>query len=118
MGNDDAPFAIGAFVPGCRGEYAPAPTDEGRWWVWFLDPTSRFWARFDYQPETRRWPVHQFGPRRLYVEVATAYPCWDQAGRPPVTQWRFTITPDGQRVPLAGITGHEHTPATSSMLIK
>jgi len=113
---DDAPFAIGALVPGCQWEYAPAHSDDGRWCVWFLDLPSRSWARFDYQPETRRWPVHQFGPRRLYDEVTTAYRCWDHAGRPPVTQWRFTLTPDGQCVELAGVTGHEHAPATSSVL--
>lgn len=33
----------------------------------------------------------------------------------PVTQWRFTITPDGQPGELAGITRHEHTPATSML---
>ena len=40
----------------------------------------------DYQPRTRRWPVHQFGPRRLWDEVVTAYQKWDQLGRPPVTR--------------------------------
>jgi protein-L-isoaspartate O-methyltransferase len=99
--NDDAPFAIALQVPDCHWEYVPATTNDERWCVWFLDPGSRSWARFDYHPNTRRWPVHQFGPRRLYDELTTAYQCWDHAGQPPATQWRFTITPDGQHVELA-----------------
>jgi protein-L-isoaspartate(D-aspartate) O-methyltransferase len=99
--NDDgARFAIGFQVPGCGWEYIPATDDGDRWCVWFLDPATRSWARFDYQPDIRRWPVHQFGPRRLWDEVAAAYHRWDHAGRPAATQWRFTITPDGQRVEL------------------
>ncbi len=74
------------------------------WCAWFLDPGFRSWARFDYQPGSRRWPVHQFGPRRLFNEVAAAYHQWEHAGRPPVTRWRFTLTPEGQRVELTGTT--------------
>lgn len=109
--NDDAPFVIGAFVPGCGWEYVPATSEDGRWCVWFIDPGSRSWARFDYQPDTRRWPVHQFGPRRLWDEVTAAYHQWQQAGRPSVEHWRFTITPDAQHVQLTGTPRHEHVPA-------
>jgi len=98
--NDDAPFAIALQVPDCHWEYEPTPGNDGRWCVWFLDPGTRSWARFDYQPDTRCWPVHQFGSRRLFDEVAAAYHRWDHAGRPPATHWRFTITPDRQRVQL------------------
>lgn len=94
----DAPFAIAIAVPDCHWVYEPTPSDDGRWCVWFLDPATRSWARFDYQPDTQRWPVHQFGPRRLFDELTAAYHRWDHAGRPAATQWRFTVTPDGQRV--------------------
>ncbi|MGH3536968.1 MAG: methyltransferase domain-containing protein [Pseudonocardiaceae bacterium] len=109
--NDDegASFAIAIQVPGCHWEYEAATGDDDRWCVWFLDAGSRSWARFDYQPDTRRWPVRQFGPRRLFDEVTAAYQRWDHAGRPAVTRWRFILTPDGQRVELAPAT-----PATSS----
>ncbi|MBV9140671.1 MAG: methyltransferase domain-containing protein [Pseudonocardiales bacterium] len=95
-----ARFAIGFQVPGCQWEYVPATGDDGRWCVWFLDPVSRSWARFAYQPGVRRWPIHQFGPRRLWDEATAAYQWWTNAGRPPVTQWRFTVTPAGQQVEL------------------
>jgi protein-L-isoaspartate(D-aspartate) O-methyltransferase len=100
--DDDAPFAIGLQVPRCHWAFEPANGEDDRWCVWFLDPDSRSWARFDYQPKTRRWPVHQFGPRRLWDEVTAAYHRWEHAGRPPATQWCFTITPDEQRVELPG----------------
>ena len=108
--DEDALFAIGLQVPGCHWKYQPATDDDDRWHVWFLDADSRSWARFDYQPRIRRWPVYQFGPRRLFDEITAAYHHWDQAGRPPVTQWRFTITPRGQQVKLTGTDIH-HQPA-------
>jgi protein-L-isoaspartate O-methyltransferase len=100
VGNDDAPFAIALEVPHCHMAYVPATNDDGRWSGWFLDPNTRSWARFDYLPGTQRWPVHQFGPRRLWDEITTAYHHWDQLGRPPATSWRFTITPHHQHVGL------------------
>jgi protein-L-isoaspartate(D-aspartate) O-methyltransferase len=98
--DDDAPFALALQVPGCHWEYQLDTGGDDCWCVWFLDPATRSWARFDYQPGTRRWPVHQFGPRRLYDELATAYHRWEHAGRPPATRWRFTVTPHGQHATM------------------
>lgn len=95
-----APVAIGLRVPSCHWEYVPATDDDGRWCVWFLDEATRSWARFDYQPGVKRWPVHQFGPRRLWDEITTAYHQWEQLGCPAATSWRFTITPHGQHAEL------------------
>ncbi|MGH3897779.1 MAG: methyltransferase domain-containing protein [Pseudonocardiaceae bacterium] len=101
LGNDDdAPFAIALQVPDCHREYLPATSDDGCWCVWFLDANTRSWARFDYQPQTRRWPVRQFGPRRLWDEITTAYHHWDQLGQPSATRWQFSLTPHGQHVTL------------------
>jgi protein-L-isoaspartate O-methyltransferase len=101
--DEDALFAIAIQVPGCHWEYQPATGDDNHWSVWFLDVCSRSWARFDYQPGSRHWPVHQFGPRRLWDELTAAYHYWDHAGRPAAARWRFTITSQGQRVKLTGI---------------
>ncbi|MGH3822853.1 MAG: methyltransferase domain-containing protein [Pseudonocardiaceae bacterium] len=98
--NDDAPVAIALHVSDCHREYVPANDDDGRWRVWFLDADTRSWARFDYQPGVSRWPVHQFGPRRLWDEITTVYQHWEQLGRPAATSWRFTITADHQHVEL------------------
>jgi protein-L-isoaspartate(D-aspartate) O-methyltransferase len=108
--DQDVCLAIGLQVPSCHWEYTPAGGDDDRWCVWFLDPDSRSWARFDYQPNIRQWPVHQFGPRRLWDEVTAAYHKWQQASRPGVEHWRFTITPDAQHVELAATLTHEHAP--------
>lgn len=108
--DEDALFAIGLQVPGCHWEYQPSTANEDCWCVWFLDAGSGSWARFDYQPGTRRWPVHQFGPRRLFEEITAAYHRWDQAGRPPAGRWHFAITRHGQRVELTG-TDTYHQPA-------
>jgi protein-L-isoaspartate(D-aspartate) O-methyltransferase len=98
--NGDAPVAIALHVPGCHREFVPGNDDDDRWCMWFLDPGTRSWARFDYLPGAQRWPVHQFGPRRLWNEITTAYRQWEQLGRPVATSWRFTITPYGQHIEL------------------
>lgn len=99
----DVRVAIARQVPDCEWEYVPAASDDGRWCVWFLDSATRSWARFDYEPDTEHWPVHQFGPRRLWEEASAAYEWWNRAGRPPATQWRFTVTVDRQDVELVNI---------------
>jgi protein-L-isoaspartate(D-aspartate) O-methyltransferase len=104
---DDAPFAIGLWVPSCHFEYVPATGDNGRWCVWFLDANTRSWARFDYVPGAQRWPVHQFGPRRLWDEITAAYHQWERMGRPATTSWQFTITPHGQHVELTDTAAAE-----------
>lgn len=96
--NDDAPFTIALQVPNCHREFVPAIDEDGRWCVWFLDPDTRSWARFDYQPGVSRWPVSQFGPRRLWDEITSAYHHWTHLGGPAATDWRFTITPQHQHV--------------------
>ena len=108
----EVPFAIGWHVPGCHWHYLPDTRGDGCWSVWFLDPASRSWARFDYQPDTERWPVHQFGPRRLWDEIDAAYRGWEQAARPPVEQWTVTITPNGQHLKLGATPTVNHNGVT------
>ncbi len=110
--DDDASFAIAFHVPDCHVEYVPATNDDGRWRGWFLDAGTRSWARFDYLPGAQRWPVHQFGPRRLWDEITTAYQHWEHLGRPAVTSWRFTITPHHQHVELTSAPHLSRPPRT------
>ncbi|MGH3771873.1 MAG: methyltransferase domain-containing protein [Pseudonocardiaceae bacterium] len=97
-----AALAIGLLVPDCEYRHCRAGDDSGEYTVWFLDPSSRSWASVDYAPGIDTYEVNQLGPRRLWDEVEAAYAWWVQAGSPTAEQWRFTVTPQGQQVNLAG----------------
>jgi hypothetical protein len=77
-------------LPAVRRAATPRPT------TWTLRPVPEGGVRSPRQ--TDHWPVHQHGPRRLWNEIETAYHAWYQAGRPPVEQWRLTITAHGQHL--------------------
>ncbi len=62
---------------------------------------SRSWASIDYEPGVDLYHVDQLGPRRLWDEVEAACRWWLHAGSPKAEQWKFTITPEGQRIELA-----------------
>jgi hypothetical protein len=99
-GHYDGRVAIG--IPRCRYLYRPAdPSKEGV--LWFFDPWSRSWASLHHVPDVAAdsYQVCQFGPRRLWTEVETAYRQWVAAGEPAVDRWRFTITPQGQQIGLS-----------------
>lgn len=98
--NDHAPVAIGLRVPRCRWTYSLAKDDSGDYTVWFLDPQSRSWASIEYRPGAERYKIRQLGLRRLWDEVTEAYRWWVAAGSPTADQWRFTVTPEGQRIEL------------------
>ena len=97
-----AALAIGLLVPRCEYRYCRAADDSGEYTVWFLDPRSRSWASIDCTPGTNTYEVNQLGPRQLWDEVEAARTWWVQAGSPTADQWRFTVTPQGQQVDLAG----------------
>ncbi|HEY2724247.1 MAG TPA: hypothetical protein VGI84_06140, partial [Pseudonocardiaceae bacterium] len=70
---------------------------------WLFDYVSRSWAMFthatpDITDDT--FSVRQYGPRRLFDEVEAAYAWWLDQGSPDADRWRFTVTPDGQRIEL------------------
>lgn len=113
-GDYDAQLAISLHVPGCEFTYIPYNLRFQEGVVWLVDRSSRSWASHTHhsaEVHQDEYPVLQFGPRRLWDEVQAAYRCWEEAGRPPAERWRFTITPDGQRVELPATTPHEHAPA-------
>lgn len=102
-GNQGARFAIGQRVPQCQWRYWPYDERDGVGVFWLLDFESRSWAKLTHStPDASEdeFPVYQYGPRRLWDEIATARQWWIAQGRPGVERWRFTVTPEGQRIEL------------------
>jgi hypothetical protein len=59
------------------------------------DARSRSRARITMVRGADPWTVHQFGPRRMWDEVAAAYAWWQDAGRPTPDRHGLTVAPDG-----------------------
>lgn len=97
-----AVIAIGTRVPDCRSDYFPSSepgSNDGT--LRLVDHSSGSWARLHYDHDGGfPYRVRQFGPRRLWDEVEAAHRWWVDAGRPGADRWRFTVTPDGQRIEL------------------
>lgn len=97
----DAKTAIGIRVPRCRFRYTPSADDEPDGILWLLDQWSGSWAAVHHRPgQPGPYRVRQFGSRQLFDEVSAAYQEWKNAGKPPASAWRITITPDRQRAEL------------------
>ncbi len=97
-----AVIAIGTRVPDCRADYFPS-TDPGSkdGTLRLVDHRSGSWARLHYDHDGGPpYHVRQFGSRRLWDELESAHQWWEQHGRPGADRWRFTVTPDGQRIEL------------------
>lgn len=98
VGEYDASLAIGLRVPSCKNIVVLAEDDSGEYTVWFIDQKSDSWASISYEPDAPAYPVRQFGPRRLWDEVETAYRWWDDQGQPGLERYGVTVTPDTQSV--------------------
>lgn len=96
LGDDDAAFTAGVMVPGCR--HTVGHGTDGEWTLWLADPSSRSWATLDFTPDAETFDVQQYGPRRLWDEVASAYAWWREAGSPQRARFGLTVTPTGQCV--------------------
>lgn len=88
----DAEFAIALTVPGVA--HTVYREDGGTRAAWFYSLTDRSWARVHWPDEYGPGVVHQHGPRRLWDGVDAALAWWDGAGRPGVTRFGLTITPE------------------------
>lgn len=103
----DAQLAIGLQVPDCEHQHRPYCDCEkcgGKGVLWLLDSSSRSWASLTYTDpdiDEGEFAVRQFGPRTLWDEVEAVYRWWVDAGSPAAERWRFTVSPQGQRVELA-----------------
>lgn len=97
-----AVIAIGTRVLNCRSDYFPSnDLDSNDGTLRLVDHSSGSWARLHYDHEDGPpYPVRQYGPRRLWDEVEAAHHWWVDQGRPDADRWRFTVTPDGQRIEL------------------
>jgi protein-L-isoaspartate(D-aspartate) O-methyltransferase len=102
-GDLGARFAIGQRVPRCQWRYWPYDEQDGAGVVWLLDFESRSWAKLSHHtPDAGEdeFPVLQYGPRRLWDEIAAAHQWWVDHGKPDVDRWQFTVAPAEQRVEL------------------
>ncbi|MFI0716220.1 methyltransferase domain-containing protein [Streptomyces inhibens] len=97
-GNDlDAQMHIGLHVAGTWHSW-DTETDEAHTRLWLADDEATSWAGVDYDGrQTSTFAVAQYGPRRLWDEVAQAYEEYVAAGRPGVHRHRLRFTPDGRR---------------------
>ena len=98
FGHPDADFAIGLHVPGCSRHRFASPDDAEEFTIWLLDVTGgdRCWASVAFEPGTAH-TVEQYGPRRLWDEIESAYRWWQEAGRPEPSRFGLTVGPDGEQ---------------------
>ncbi|MGW5927179.1 methyltransferase domain-containing protein [Streptomyces anulatus] len=69
----DALFYIGVALPDAWHLPVTADDDSGEMTLWILADDQRSWASADYTPDTHRYAVAQYGPRRLWDEAETAH---------------------------------------------
>ncbi|MCC3769813.1 protein-L-isoaspartate(D-aspartate) O-methyltransferase [Streptomyces sp. UNOC14_S4] len=93
---NEARFAVGLGVPGCRYgvDWGDAPKGADCT-LWLTDGKST--ASVRYMPEGTSFPVRQSGPRRLWHEVEAAYHWWEGQGRPGFGRFGLTVDGDGER---------------------
>ncbi|MGH3929363.1 MAG: hypothetical protein ACRDTF_05235 [Pseudonocardiaceae bacterium] len=99
-------IAIGTRVADCRMGYFPSKDSVSHDGIlWLTDHDSGSWARLYYDHDAGApYTVRQYGPRRLWDEVAAAHSWWVDQGKPDSGRWRFTVTPEEQRIDLIGPT--------------
>jgi protein-L-isoaspartate O-methyltransferase len=93
----NAATAIGLRVPGCQKFYRAQSPDTGT--LYLVDQHHRSWATLHITPEPP-YEVRQYGLRKLWDEVETAYRWWTNISEPTVNAWTFTITPSGHQIEL------------------
>lgn len=63
---------------------------------WLYGMTDRSWAAAVLHDGHRHSTVYQGGPRRLWDDIEAAHRWWTDAGRPGISRFGLTVTPDGQ----------------------
>ncbi|MCX5377658.1 methyltransferase domain-containing protein [Streptomyces sp. NBC_00091] len=92
LADTDAEFTISLCVPGLT--HTVYREDSGTRAAWFYSLTDRSWACVRWPDEYGPGVVHQNGPRRLWDAVEAALAWWDERGRPGLTRFGLTITPE------------------------
>ncbi|WP_021593161.1 methyltransferase domain-containing protein [Actinomadura welshii] len=90
-------LTIAALVPGVISKFY---TDANGATLWILDRETYegAWASVDYEPGLPDYEVQQAGDRSLWDETEAAYLQWLKWGRPDITRFGITVTPDKQTI--------------------
>lgn len=92
-----ADLVISILVPGVVSRIY---TDDDGATFWVLDSASHRgpWASVDYEHGQPDYEVQQAGERSLWDEVEAAYFRWVSWGRPDISRFGMTVTPEGHRI--------------------
>ncbi|WP_431959402.1 methyltransferase domain-containing protein [Actinacidiphila sp. bgisy160] len=88
-----AQFAVGLQVPTVAMEVERY--SGGKFTLWLTDTAGDSWATADHVPGEPVSHVVEYGPRRLWDEVAAAWAWWDGHERPDFDRFGLTVSPDG-----------------------
>ncbi|MEU5977912.1 methyltransferase domain-containing protein [Streptomyces sp. NPDC047315] len=94
----DALFHVGLALPDAWYALVDADDGSGESTLWILADDRLSWASVDYVPGHDAYAVEQYGPRRLWETVETAYGDWAVRGRPVRDRYGITVTAAGQRI--------------------
>ncbi|MGW4897519.1 hypothetical protein ACWEQL_35505 [Kitasatospora sp. NPDC004240] len=78
--------------------HAVQPHDDGARTLWLYSLTEPAWSATTFRDGEREHQVRQYGARRLWEELETAYSWWTAADRPGLARFGLTVTPDGQHL--------------------
>ncbi|WP_030894141.1 methyltransferase domain-containing protein [Streptomyces sp. NRRL F-5053] len=92
----DARWYISLFVPDACPTLRWADDGSGEATLWLLADDGKSWATVEYEPGTDEFATEQYGPRRLWDEVAAAWRRWHALGRPERGRFGVTATQDGR----------------------
>ena len=97
----DVRWAISTRIAPCRWGHWPPTAIRPRHQLWFADNATGSWALACYDRSGGPYQIRQCGPRHLWDEIEDAYQWWCNQGKPPLTQWRLTMSSDQQTTSLA-----------------
>ncbi|WP_233224224.1 methyltransferase domain-containing protein [Amycolatopsis sp. BJA-103] len=99
---DDHRWPIAVALSDCRYDVWERTDDRPHGVAWLCHVLSGSWASV-VPAGGERYAVRQYGPRRLWDEAEAAYRWWQRRGQPPLSAWRWTITPERQSIMLDGL---------------